>query len=51
LDEVARILAVGLLRLRAKPVRAGAKREFSPDNYLGCPAETRLPVTVDRRKE
>ena len=39
LDEVATILAVGLLRLRAKPAVCQKKREISRDNCLAVPSE------------
>jgi hypothetical protein len=47
LNEVAAILAAGLLRLRCR--QAGEGR-FSTGNCLEVPAETRLSVTVDARK-
>jgi hypothetical protein len=54
LDEVALLMATGMLRLwrtrpGAEPV-AASPRAFSRDsgrNSLGCPAETRPPVTVE----
>jgi len=51
LDEVAAILATGLLRVRR---RQGTERPFSTDssagNCLEVPPETRLTATVDARK-
>jgi hypothetical protein len=47
LDEIAAILAAGLVRLRHR--QAGENR-FSAGNCLEVPAETRLSVTVDARK-
>ena len=44
LDEMAGILAAGLLRLLAKHAPAREKREISRDNCLGCPGETRPPA-------
>ncbi len=44
LDEVACILATGLLRLLAKHAAGPKKREISRDNSLGCPGETRPPA-------
>lgn len=47
LQEVAHILAAGLLRLRHR--QAGESR-FSRENCLEVPAETRLSVAVNARK-
>ena len=53
LDEAATLLAAAMLRLWLKRRRArqaaadqGAFSGDSARNSLGCPAETRLPVTV-----
>jgi len=47
LDEIAAILAAGLLRLRR---RRRGERRFSTENCLEVPAETRLSVTVNARE-
>ena len=56
MDEVGMLLSLAMMRLWLKR-RAGArrhtsgKRAFSGDsggNPLGCPAETRLPVTAGK---
>ena len=44
LDEIAGILAAGLLRLHARHVASPKEREFFRDNPLGCPGETRPPA-------
>jgi hypothetical protein len=46
LDEVANLLALGLLRLRARHVGGRKKREISRDNCLEVPPGTR-PTAVD----
>jgi hypothetical protein len=50
LEEVAMILAAAFLRLRARHGRPAKEREFSRDNSLGCPAETRPPAVNLQRK-
>ena len=40
LDEVASILAMGLLRLRSRRLGREKEREFSPDNCLAVPPDT-----------
>jgi len=46
-DEVAAILAAGLVRLRCRRV---AERRISTENCLEVPAETRLSGTVNERQ-
>ena len=40
LDEVANILATGLLRLRSRRFGCGKERGFFPDNCLAVPPDT-----------
>ncbi len=50
LEEVAAILAAGLLRIMARSRLTSEKREISRDNSLGCPGETRPPaINLDRK--
>jgi len=44
LDEVAQVLAAGILRLRCEAGLPRKKREFCRDNCLEIPPETRPPA-------